>query len=398
MFLILVRIFWPFEGAYYHKIDGLRKLYLPGLFRASPDNRLVFPSEIRYIVGRTKKTMTRSNIHPQPQKQQVKAVGLLSGGLDSTLAVKIVKDLGVEVHGVYFSMPWGCCDKAGAVEAADRIGIKFIVLQLDERYLEIVKKPKHGYGRAMNPCVDCRIHMFSRAAQYMVHIGADFVFTGEVLGQRPMSQMRHSMKTIERESGLEGRLLRPLCARLLEPTVPEKEGLIDREKLLGMTGRSRRPQLQLAGDLNITAYNQPAGGCLLTDRNFAGRMRDTLDHGYRTFRETIALQWGRHFRINAGFKAIVGRDAQENETLLHYAHRDDYVMRLADKQGPTVLLKGCHPPEDILATAAGLAQKFSKYKNGPPQKAEFWAAADRGDVRYVEARKLDDSYIKQTYI
>jgi len=166
---------------------------------------------------------------------QLKAVGMISGGLDSTLAAKIVKDLGVDVYGVYFAMPWGCCDKTAAIEAAQAIGIKFIVLQLDERYLEIVRKPKHGYGTAMNPCADCRVHMFSRAAQYMKHICADFLFTGEVLGQRPMSQLRDKMKLIERRTGLEGRLLRPLCAQHLEPTIMEQEGTIDREKLLGFT-------------------------------------------------------------------------------------------------------------------------------------------------------------------
>jgi len=342
--------------------------------------------------------MIRLDRNKQSKKKQVKAVGLLSGGLDSTLAVKIVKDLGVEIYGVYFSMPWGCCDKVMANEAADRIGIKFIVLQLDERYLEMVKNPKHGYGTAMNPCVDCRIHMFSRAAQYMRHMGADFVFTGEVLGQRPMSQMRHSMKTIEKETGLEDRLLRPLCAQFLDPTIPEKEGLIDRDKLLNISGRSRRPQIQLAKDLNITEYNQPAGGCLLTDHKFANRMRDTLDHGYRNFRETIALQWGRHFRLNRDFKAIVGRNSDENESLLQYAHPDDHVMELAEYAGPTLLLKGHNPSEDILKLAAGLIQQFSKYKNEPSQKAKYWSIVNQNDIKFVHARKLDRTFIDQIYI
>jgi len=342
--------------------------------------------------------MIHLNIGKKLQKRQVKAVGLISGGLDSTLAIKVVKDLGVDVHGVYFSMPWGCCNKVKANEAAQQVGIKFIVLQLDERYLKIVKSPKYGYGTALNPCVDCRIHMFSRAAQYMKHIGADFVFTGEVLGQRPMSQKRHSMKQIEKGAGLEGRLLRPLCAQHLDLTIPEKEGLIDRKKLLGMTGRSRKPQIQLANNLNITGYNQPAGGCLLTDRNFSNRMQDTLDHGYRNFRETIALQWGRHFRINDDFKVILGRDEEENDLLLRYAHRDDHVMLFAEKQGPTLLLKGYDPSESILATAAGLIQKFSKYKNEPPQKIKYWAIAYRNKVRYINAQKIDHVDIEKMHI
>lgn len=333
----------------------------------------------------------------QPQKK-VKAVGLISGGLDSTLAAKVIKDLGVEVHGVYFAMPWGCCDKTMAIEAAQRIGIRFIVLQLDERYLEIVRKPKFGYGSAMNPCVDCRIHMFSRAAQYMNHIGADFVFTGEVLGQRPMSQMRNSMRAIEKHTGLQGRLLRPLSAQFMEPTIPEQEGLIDREHLLNFSGRSRKPQLQLARDLDITEYNQPAGGCLLTDKQFARRMRDTLDHGYRNFRETIALQWGRHFRLSKDFKAIVGRDKDENESLLRFTHPDDHVMKLADFEGPWLLLKGTNPPEEILGKAAGLVQQYSKYKNAAPLNVNYWPVLNRNNIQTIRAEKIDPGFIKQHYI
>ena len=330
--------------------------------------------------------------------KNVKAVGLISGGLDSTLATKVMKDLGVDVHGVYFSMPWGCCDKTMAIEAAQHIGIKFIVLQLDERYLEIVRNPKHGYGTAMNPCVDCRIHMFTRAAQYMKHINADFVFTGEVLGQRPMSQKRHSMKKIEINAGLEGRLLRPLCAQFLAETIPEKEGLIAREKLLEMSGRSRKPQIQLAKDLNITQFNQPAGGCLLTNHDFANRIRDTLTYGYRNFRETISLKWGRHFRIDKNFKAILGRNADENQFLLQYTHPQDYVMRFVEKQGPTLLLKGENPTEDIFETAAGLIQEFSKYKNDPPEKIEYWPVAHKNQTQHIHPKKLKRPFVDAMYV
>jgi tRNA U34 2-thiouridine synthase MnmA/TrmU len=342
--------------------------------------------------------MLQSNIEFPSQKKQVKAVGLISGGLDSTLAAKIMSDLGIDVHGVYFSMPWGCCDKEKASAAAQCLGIKFIVLQLDERYLEMVKKPKYGYGAALNPCVDCRIHMFSRAAQYMRHIGADFVFTGEVLGQRPMSQMRHSMQQIERGAGLAGRLLRPLCAQLLEPTIPEKEGLVPRDQLLQMNGRSRRPQMDLADDYHITEYNQPAGGCLLTNHDFAKRMRDTLNHGYRNFRETISLKWGRHFRINDDFKAIAGRDAEENESLIRYAHQDDHILEFPDRHGPTVILKGYNPTPHILSLAAGLLQYFSRYKNDSPRAVQCWPAADHNDIRSIVPQKIDEAFVKKIYI
>lgn len=325
-----------------------------------------------------------------PKSTSVKAVGLISGGLDSALAVKIVKDLGVDVYGVYFSMPWGCCDKTKAIEIAQALDIKFMVMQLDERYLEIVKKPKFGYGAALNPCVDCRIHMFTRAGQYMNTIGADFVFTGEVLGQRPMSQMRNSMASIERESGLQGRLLRPLCAQLMEPTIPEQEGLIDRDKLLALNGRSRREQVSLAEKFEIKDYLPPAGGCLLTDKNFANRMKDVFTFGYRNFRETTALKWGRHFRLSPEFKITVGRDETENEALKHYAHLDDYIFEFEDKRGPTVILKGENPPEDVLATAAGFVQKFSKKSSQAPLEINYWIARNRGEICRIQAKVIDD--------
>jgi len=330
--------------------------------------------------------------------KQVKAVGLISGGLDSTLAAKIVKDLGVEVYGVYFAMPWGCCDKTTAIEAAMSLGIKFITLQLDERYLEIVKNPKHGYGTALNPCVDCRIHMFSRAAQYMRHIGADFIFTGEVLGQRPMSQMRHSMKWIEDETGLQGRLLRPLCAQLLEPTIPEQEGLIDRNKLLSLSGRSRKGQIELAQSAGITKYTPTGGGCLLTDHRFANRMKDTLHHGYRNFRETIALKWGRHFRINENFKVIVGRDEEENESLMRYAHPDDTIMQLKSHDGPVLILKGSNPSQEILLTCAGLIQRYSRYREEKDIQVQYWKSRHPNEVSFFQSRLLDEKEIERMRI
>jgi len=330
-------------------------------------------------------------------QRTVKAVGLISGGLDSSLAAKLIKDLGVEVYGVYFAMPWGCCDKAKAIEVAQRIGISFIVLQLDERYLEVVRSPRHGYGSAMNPCRDCRVHMFSRAAQYMRHIGADFVFTGEVLGQRPMSQKHDSMRIIEEESGLKGKLLRPLSAHLLEPTEVETNGLIDRKKLLSLNGRGRRPQLELAGKLEIP-YNQPAGGCALTDKNFAARMKDTLDHGYRTFRETIALKWGRHYRINKSFKLIVGRDREENEGLIRYAHPDDIIMQLTNNLGPTLILKGKDPSEELLAQAAGIIQHYSRYRDSEQMEAFCWLKSDKNTKRTVKSRRVSESELEKVRV
>lgn len=344
-------------------------------------------------------TNTQLGINKPASGGPVKAVGLISGGLDSILAAKIVKDLGVDVHGVYFAMPWGCCNKTKAIEAAMKIGIKFITLQLDERYLEIIRHPKYGRGTALNPCVDCRIHMFSRAAQYMRHIGAGFVFTGEVLGQRPMSQQRHSMRRIEEGAGLAGYLLRPLCAQTLEPTIPEKEGWIDRGQLLRITGRSRKEQIELAGRLGLDGYNQPAGGCLLTDSHFSRRMQDTLDHGYRNFRETVALQWGRHFRLNPDFKAVLGRDKEENEALLRYVHPDDYIMQPpVEAPGPTLILKGDNPSAEIFQTAAGLVQRFSRLRGTASFDVRCWRQGRKEEIVSIPARILEEAEVERMRI
>lgn len=329
------------------------------------------------------------------QTRPVKAVGLLSGGLDSSLAARIVADLGVEVHGVYFSQPWGCCDKGKAQETATRLGIKFVPLTLDERYLEIIRNPKHGYGSALNPCRDCRIHMFARAGQYMRSIGADFIFTGEVVGQRPMSQLRNSLRLIERETGLEGRLLRPLSAQLLEPTIPEKEGLIDRTKLLALSGRGRKDQIRLAEEFGIKDFPVPAGGCSLTDKQFAVKMKDQLDHGYRSFRETIALKWGRHFRISPAFKIIVGKSEEQNNALVTYAHPEDYIFQLPAQDGPVTILKGDAPGEDMFAMAAGFVQRFSRYRNDDPVEVEFWQKKDKNTIRTIRSRSLTEEQLTQ---
>ena len=192
-----------------------------------------------------------------------KAIALLSGGLDSTLAVKLVLDQGIQVEALNYVTPFCQCNRKGRCEAArvaDEFGIPCKTIAVTDEFFELIRHPKHGYGSGMNPCLDCRILMFSRARQRMEETGADFVFTGEVLGERPMSQRRDAMRIIERESGLEGRLLRPLSAKLLPPTHPEQEGLVDREKLLSISGRSRKPQMALAKELGIYDYPCPAGG------------------------------------------------------------------------------------------------------------------------------------------
>lgn len=322
----------------------------------------------------------------------IKAVGLLSGGLDSTLACKIVKDQGVDVHALFLTQPWGCCDKGYAFRAAQALGIPLVVMRLDESYLETIRNPKYGYGVELNPCVDCRIHMFSTARRYMESIGARFVFTGEVLGQRPMSQVRAKMRVIERDAGLEGLLVRPLSAKHLEPTVPETEGWLDRENLLSIEGRSREIQMQLARDFGIEDYPSPAGGCLLTDPHFARRMRDVFKHGYQDFRDVVNLRFGKHFRLTPLLKAVLGRDQEENLHLKSVAGERDFIFELPDRKGPTLVLKGVVESDAQLRVAAGLVQRFSKRSLDGPVPVEY-RRGRYGEPREILSESLDGSAV-----
>jgi tRNA U34 2-thiouridine synthase MnmA/TrmU len=280
----------------------------------------------------------------------MKAIGLLSGGLDSTLAVKLMVDQGIEVIAVKFTSPFCQCDSGGcchAAEQASRMGIPLKTFAKGDDYLEVVRHPKHGWGSGMNPCIDCRIFMLKKTVAYMEEIGASFLFTGEVLGQRPMSQHRRALDLIERESGLVNRILRPLSAQLLPPTEAEINGWVDREKLLAVNGRSRKPQIALAQELGVTDYPCPAGGCLLTDKSFAARLRDLFAHsGDVVMRDVRLLKYGRHFRIGAA-KVICGRDSADNKVLRQLRQPDEELYDLVDVRGPTVLLLGEPTPEAV---------------------------------------------------
>jgi len=300
-------------------------------------------------------------------KEKIKAGGLLSGGLDSVLAAKMMKDMDIEVYAVYFSMPWGCKEKSRVEKMCEDLDLHFKMLQLDEGYMDMLKAPQYGYGRALNPCTDCHAYMISRAAEYMKSIGAAFVFTGEVMGQRPKSQRKNALAVIEKGTALDGRLLRPLCAHLLEPTVPEMEGMIDRSRLLGISGRSRKIQFQLAKEWGIEGFATPAGGCLLTEEHFSRRMKDILIHGYRDLSDVAVLKWGRYFRLSPQFTALIGRDETENEAIEKHAHPDDHVLVISeDRPGPSLLLRGGNPPDEIFAQAGGLVQLYSKWKGLAP--------------------------------
>ena len=293
-----------------------------------------------------------------------KAIGCISGGLDSTLAVRLIQRLGVEVVGLHVLHLWAPPPaapdaKPRAVRAAEMLGIRCVTIDAAEADLELVQHPRHGLGKRMNPCIDCRIWSLQRARELMIAEGADFVFTGEVLGQRPMSQRRPVMELIERESGLKGRLSRPLSARCFSPTEIEERGIVDREKLLGIAGRSRKVQMALAAEWGITDYPSPAGGCLVTDPGFAFRLKDLLARGRPSVADVELLKVGRHFRLADGTWLVMGREERDCLLLDRLFRPGDVRIEAENLPGPTTLLRGT-PSEDNIRTAAALTLRYIK--------------------------------------
>ncbi len=295
----------------------------------------------------------------------MKALALLSGGLDSALAVKVIQQQGIDVVAVNFASPFCLCGKGGcgAPGLAKQLGIPLRVVSVGQDYIKMLRKPQYGYGRNMNPCIDCRIFMFKKALGMAKNTGASFLFTGEVLNERPMSQHIKALKIIEKETGLDGKILRPLSAKLLPETEAEKRGWVDREKLLGISGRSRKEQIQLAKDLDIRDYPCPAGGCLLTYREFAAKVRDLFKHKKRvTVGDINLLKVGRHFRFRKS-KIVVGRNEAENGQLLRLKGKSDYFFEVPDCGSPIALLQG-PKTKAAVAKAAGLTLRYSDRKGG----------------------------------
>ena len=291
----------------------------------------------------------------------MKAVGLFSGGLDSILALKIVLEQGIDVVGVYFTSAFfsrnnGDADNAG--RTSEKLGVKLKVIDLTKEHMLLIRKPKHGYGAGINPCIDCRIFMLKQAKKYAKKIGAKFIFTGEVLGQRPMSQQPKTMELIEKKAGLKGKIVRPLCARLLPVTAAEKNKWVKRAKLLSIHGRSRKIQIELANKYKIKDYPNPGGGCLLTQREFANRVKDLFKHKKRLSKNDIELlKVGRHFRFG-GNKIIVGRNEAENRLLEELKPKGDLVFEAKDEMGPITLLQGKAKKESV-SLAASLTARYS---------------------------------------
>lgn len=289
---------------------------------------------------------------------KAKGLSLFSGGLDSQLAVKVLEDAGAEVEGVFFETPF--FSSAGARRSAAAIGLNLRVIDFTDDECRLIENPPHGFGGAMNPCIDCHAGMIRRAGGLMAELGYDFVATGEVVNQRPMSQNRQALGTVEKASGLKGRLVRPLSAQLLEPTVPEIEGKLDRSKLLGLSGRRREMQFELAKKYGIVEYPSPAGGCKLTEAGFGRRLKDLLDHeGLGGRRLVELLNIARRFRLSDGTGVILGRDSVENAELKRCEEHGVLVFPV-NCPGPTALVPG-KPGEAALSEVAALVAAWSKY-------------------------------------
>jgi len=294
---------------------------------------------------------------------RTKGIILFSGGLDSLLAVRILQDQGIELTGYHVILPFLSPDldpeTLEAASYARALDLPMIYHRAGEEYLEMLRHPAHGYGKHVNPCIDCKIYCIRKAAELMKQTGADFVATGEVVGQRPMSQLKHMLRHIEKESGIEGRLLRPLSARILEPTIPEKEGLVDRDRLLDINGRGRGRQMELAGHYGIEKYSSPAGGCLFTDTFIAPRIMDLLEHSPDVTPVEIYLQTvGRHFRLSDGFRVTVSRNERENNILEDHIDSAPYAF-IPDFSGPSALGKG-EPGENDIMTTLSIIARYGK--------------------------------------
>jgi hypothetical protein len=290
---------------------------------------------------------------------RIRAVGLLSGGLDSALAARLVLDQGVEVVGLHLQAPTAC--RTNVLEVAQDLGIRIEVRQKGEEYLKLLRHPRFGYGRNMNPCIDCRVFMFGLARLFMVEVEARFLFTGEVVGQRPMSQMRNTIARIDQEADLAGWVLRPLSAGLLPETEPERLGWVDRSRLLGISGRGRTEQLALAERYGLKGYQSPGGGCLLTDENFSRKLRDLFEHtsGAETDESVVRLlRIGRHFRITPETKIVLGRNHAENLELRQYRSPERHLVEPDGWHGSHALV--CGPlTEANVEQAARLIGRFS---------------------------------------
>ncbi|MGD8617424.1 MAG: tRNA (5-methylaminomethyl-2-thiouridylate)-methyltransferase [Gammaproteobacteria bacterium] len=343
--------------------------------------------------------------------QARKAVALISGGLDSLLAARVIQDQGIHVEGINFYT--GFCveghthairkkDRAkpkrnNALWVAEQLGIRLHIIDIIEEYKDVVLNPRHGYGANLNPCLDCKIFMVQKAKQWIEQQGFDFIITGEVVGQRPKSQRKHTMPLVARESGADDRLLRPLCAKNLPPTLPEREGWVDRDKLHDFGGRTRKPQMALAARYGFADYAQPAGGCcFLTDAQYSHKLADLWKaRGERRYEldDIMLLKVGRHLRPRRHFKLIIGREEGENRFLHGYRKQFTHLLPVSHN-GPLVLIDGDVDADD-LTLAARLTARFSQGREA--EQVEVAIHTRDGTHRTLQVHPLARDEIPQEW-
>jgi tRNA-specific 2-thiouridylase len=293
-----------------------------------------------------------------------RAIALFSGGLDSILACRVVAGQGIHVSAVKFVTPFFdyhlLFDPGYPLRMREKFGIEVEVRDVSVDYLALLCNPAHGYGKNFNPCLDCKIFMMTKAREMMQEMNASFLISGEVVGQRPMSQRRDALRVVERDSGCDGILLRPLSAKCLEPTRPELDGLVDRELLCDFSGRARSKQIALAREMGLVGYPSPAGGCVLTDINVSQRIkRYFAEHETLRVADMRLLTVGRHLALPGGAWLVMGRDEEENTTVLNLVEPEDTILKLADRPGPAALLRNLRQSDD-LTLAAGLVARYGK--------------------------------------
>lgn len=279
----------------------------------------------------------------------MKAIALFSGGLDSTLAIKLIRDQGIEVLAINISTGFGSTkDRREHMEnMCEQVGAEFRIVDIQSEYLQdVLFDPKHGYGKNFNPCIDCHAKMFAVAKRIMEAEGASFLISGEVMGQRPMSQNKDALQTVLDESNCDGLLLRPMSALRLKPTIAEENGWVDRDRLEGITGRSRERQLELAKEIGLEDFESPGGGCLLTDENFSKKMFDIVKHDTFEVKDIPIMKFGRHLRLSENAKLIVGRDQEENEHLQNVENDKYYHIKTVGIPGPHAMLSKTASQED----------------------------------------------------
>lgn len=323
--------------------------------------------------------------------KKTKALSLISGGLDSILATWLILQQGVEVIGLTFSTPFFDIEKPKKV--SELLNIPLYIIDITEEFLPILKNPKYGYGKNMNPCIDCHSFMLKKAKDLLKDLKADFIITGEVLGERPMSQNKQSLKIVEKVSGTEDILLRPLSAKLLPPTKPEREGLVDREKLLDIKGRSRKRQLELAKQIGLKEIPTPAGGCLLTEPNFSRRLRELFQNEKNISRRDLELlKLGRHFRINNDIKIIVGRNKEENEKIITLATEEDTIFK-AEEPSPVVIVPNkTINDSELLEEIAKITAYYSDHKTKPLVRVKVKLKNKEKEVEVIPYTKEDFPY------